>query len=31
VTRAMPGLRGGVDTEFGDRGLAGHGFLATPQ
>jgi len=31
VTRAMPGLRGGVDTEFGDRGLGGHGFLATPQ
>ena len=31
VTRAMPGLHGGVDTEFGDRGLAGHGFLATPQ
>jgi hypothetical protein len=31
VTRAMPGFRGGVDTEFGDRGLAGHGFLATPQ
>jgi hypothetical protein len=24
-------LRGGVDTKFGDRGLGGHGFLATPQ
>ena len=31
VTRAMPGLRGGIDTEFGDRGLGAHGFLATPQ
>ena len=31
VTRAMPGFRGGIDTEFGDRGLGGHGFLATPQ
>ena len=36
VTRALPGLHGGVDTEFGDRGLGdrglgGHGFLATPQ
>ena len=31
VARAVPGLRGGVDTEFGDRGLGGHGFLATPQ
>jgi hypothetical protein len=31
VTRAVPGLRGGVDTEFGNRGLGGHGFLATPQ
>jgi len=31
VTRAVPGLRGRVDTEFGNRGLGGHGFLATPQ
>jgi hypothetical protein len=31
ATRTMPGLPGGVDTEFGDRGLGGHGFLATPQ
>jgi len=31
VTRALPSLRGGVDTKFGDRGLGGHGFLATPQ
>ena len=27
----MPDLRGGVDAELGDRGLGGHGFLATPQ
>jgi hypothetical protein len=31
VTRALPSLRARVDTEFGDRGLGGHGFLATPQ
>ena len=28
---ALPGLRGEVDAEVGDRGLGGHGFLATPQ
>ncbi len=28
---AMPDLRGKVDAELGDRGLGGHGFLATPQ
>ena len=26
-----PGLRVGVNAELGDRGLGGHGFLATPQ
>ena len=31
VTRATPGLPGEVNTEIGDRGLGGHGFLATPQ
>jgi len=31
VTGAVPGLRDGVDTEFSDRGLGAHGFLATPQ
>ena len=35
VPGAMPDLRGRIDAELGDRGLsrglAGHGFLATPQ
>jgi hypothetical protein len=31
AARPMPGLRGWVDAEFRDRGLGGHGFLATPQ
>ena len=28
---ALPGLGRQVDAELGDRGLGGHGFLATPQ
>jgi hypothetical protein len=31
VAGSMPDLRGQVDAELGNRGLAGHGFLATPQ
>jgi hypothetical protein len=27
----VPGLRGKVDAQLGDRGLGGHGFSATPQ
>jgi hypothetical protein len=28
---AMPDLRGRIYAELGERGLGGHGFLATPQ
>jgi hypothetical protein len=31
VPGALPDLRGEIDAEFRDRGLGGHGFLATPQ